>query len=99
MSAAMTNGHHNGVVNGSGDESGGWSMSKPLQELDSEVYSIIQKEKRRQTASLEMIARYAQSPHLVIALSGRPKGSYHPKPLTASKTFRELQNEVLHMWA
>merc|ERR1711962_1991723 len=30
--------------------------SKPLQELDSEVYSIIQKEKRRQTASLEMIA-------------------------------------------
>jgi len=31
-------------------------MSKPLQELDSEVYSIIQKEKRRQTASLEMIA-------------------------------------------
>ena len=55
----MTNGHHNDVVNGSGDESGGWSMSKPLQELDSEVYSIIQKEKRRQTASLEMIARYA----------------------------------------
>ena len=55
--AAMTNGHHNGV---SGEEERGWSMSKPLQELDSEVYAIIQREKRRQTASLEMIARYAQ---------------------------------------
>lgn len=54
--AALTSGHHNGVANGSGEEESGWSMSKPLQELDSEVYAIIQREKRRQTASLEMIA-------------------------------------------
>jgi len=46
---AETNGH------GSGDSSE-WSMNLPLEELDPEVYEIIRKEKRRQTASLEMIA-------------------------------------------
>ena len=44
----------NGVkMNGDSAE---WSMSKPLEDLDPEVYEIIKKEKRRQTASLEMIA-------------------------------------------
>ena len=37
-------------------DSAEWSMSKPLEDLDPEVYEIIKKEKRRQTASLEMIA-------------------------------------------
>ena len=40
----------------SNGDSSGWSMSKPLEELDPEVFGIIKKEKRRQTASLEMIA-------------------------------------------
>jgi len=58
MSGSITtNGcHSNGdsVMDTSSD--GDWSMNKPLSELDPEVYEIIRKEKRRQTASLEMIA-------------------------------------------
>ena len=45
----------NGVKMSNGDSSE-WSMNKPLEELDPEVFGIIKKEKRRQTASLEMIA-------------------------------------------
>ena len=33
-----------------------WTLNDPLEKADPEVYGIIQKEKRRQTASLEMIA-------------------------------------------
>ena len=37
-------------------DSSQWNMSTPLEDLDPEVFDIIKKEKRRQTASLEMIA-------------------------------------------
>jgi len=45
-------------TNGHGDcgDSAEWILNKPLEEADPEVYEIIRKEKRRQTASLEMIA-------------------------------------------
>jgi len=33
-----------------------WTMNQPLEDLDPEVFAIIQKEKKRQTCSLEMIA-------------------------------------------
>jgi len=48
-----TNGDHVANANGCSNV---WTMNTPLEELDPEVFAIIQREKKRQTCSLEMIA-------------------------------------------